>query len=120
MRQFNNKFSINEGRIEKKRKEKKKEKKQEELEKTKNSINQRNASTRHRCTHSLRGNKQANIKISRGWNNKREEREEGRGEKVERDLSYVYSHGIHGSNKNRVRNMKAREEVTVFHVRGEE
>ena len=41
--------------------------------KKKRSINQRNVSTRmHRCTRSLRGNKQANIKISRGWNGKRE------------------------------------------------
>lgn len=48
-------------------------KKKKRKSKKKRSINQRNVSTRmHRCTRSLRGNKQANIKISRGWNGKRE------------------------------------------------
>lgn len=61
-----NLIQILEGRIEKKKERKRKSKK-------KRSINQRNVSTRmHRCTRSLRGNKQANIKISRGWNGKRE------------------------------------------------
>ena len=59
-----NLIQILDGRIEKKKKRKSKKKR---------SINQRNVSTRmHRCTRSLRGNKQANIKISRGWNGKRE------------------------------------------------
>lgn len=53
--------------------EESKKKKKERKSKKKRSINQRNVSTRmHRCTRSLRGNKQANIKISRGWNGKRE------------------------------------------------
>lgn len=61
-----NLIQILEERIEKKKERKRKSKK-------KRSINQRNVSTRmHRCTRSLRGNKQANIKISRGWNGKRE------------------------------------------------